>query len=60
MLENFLRPRLEKFDSEGFWFQQDGATADIARRLLGFLEKCSQVDSSPYEAISGGPHAPPI
>ena len=40
MLENFLRSRLEEFDdSEGFWFQQGGATADTARRSLGILRE---------------------
>jgi len=40
MSENFLRPRLEEFDdSEDFWFQQDGATAHTARRLLGILRE---------------------
>jgi hypothetical protein len=40
MLQNFLRPRLEKFDnSEDFWFQQDGATAHTDRRSLGILRE---------------------
>ena len=40
MLENFLQHRLEEFyDSEDFWFQQDGATAHTARRSLGILRE---------------------
>jgi len=40
LLENFLQPRMEEFDdSEGFWFQQDGATAHTARRSLGILRE---------------------
>jgi hypothetical protein len=38
-LEKFLRPRLEEFDSEDFWFQQDGATAHTASRLLRILKE---------------------
>jgi hypothetical protein len=36
-LEKFLRPRLEEFHSEDFWFQQDRATAHTARRSLRIL-----------------------
>ena len=40
MLEKFLRLRLEEFyDSEDFWFQQDGATAHTARRSLGLFRE---------------------
>jgi len=32
MLENFLRPKMEKYkDADAFWFQQDGATAHTTR-----------------------------
>lgn len=43
MLENFLRPRMEEFgreyDTEDFWFQQDGATAHTARRSREVLQE---------------------
>ena len=39
MLDTFLRPKLDDDDTERVWFQQDGATAHTARRLLGVLSE---------------------
>lgn len=43
MLENFLLPKMEEYgeeyDTEAFWFQQDGATAHTARRSRQILQE---------------------
>jgi len=39
MLETFLCPKLEDVDIEDVWFQQDGATANTARRSLRVLRE---------------------
>jgi len=40
MLENFLRPKMEKYENtNAFWFQQDGATAHTARQSYAVLQK---------------------
>jgi hypothetical protein len=43
MLENFLRPKIDEYGEEhnleDFWFQQDGATANTARRQRAILKE---------------------
>jgi hypothetical protein len=38
MLENFLRLKIDEHNLEDFWLQQDGATADTARRPRAILK----------------------
>lgn len=39
MIEDFLWPKLEDFDREDMWFQQDGATCHTTRANLTLLRK---------------------
>ncbi|XP_023219378.1 sodium/potassium-transporting ATPase subunit alpha-like [Centruroides sculpturatus] len=41
MLENILRPKMEEYDTSGFWFQQDGATAHMTRSRTILTEMLS-------------------
>jgi hypothetical protein len=59
-LEKFLQPRLEEFDSEDFWFQQDRATAHTACRSLRILRELFPSRLVSLQGDIGGPRVHPI
>jgi hypothetical protein len=59
MLEKFLWPILEEFHLEDFWFQQAGATAHTARRLVRILRDLFPSQLSPLRGDIGWPACSP-
>jgi hypothetical protein len=64
ILENFLRPKIEEYGEEhnveGFWFQQDGATAHTARLPRAILKVFPGRVVSLHEAVPWPPRSPDL
>jgi hypothetical protein len=60
MLENFLRPKIDEYGEEDFWFQQDGATAHTARRPRAILKMFPGRVVSLHEAVPWPPRSPDL